>query len=310
MYKKAILPFLLACLIGLGAQAQRDSLYSQQEVIYGHKDGMALTMLVTTPKKINKNRAIVYVVSGGYASNIRWVPGFTSISNEFFKRGYTVFFVLHGSTPVYTAPDAMADLQRSVQFIRYHAKEYNIDPNHIGITGASSGGNLSLLMGVKDIKVEKSADPIAKVSSKVQAVACFYPPTDYLNYGIPNRPIMKDSSVMQIVKNGNMLPALDFRVMNDTAKRMQVVTDAKQMALVLKKISPIYFVDNTTAPTLIYHGDADPLVPIQQSITFIDKLKANHVPAKLLIKKGGMHGWRDTNADVVLFADWFDEYLK
>ena len=31
----------------------------------------------------------------------------------------------------------------------------------------------------------KAKDPVDRVSSRVQAVACFFPPTDFLNYGKP-----------------------------------------------------------------------------------------------------------------------------
>ena len=57
MYK-IILFYLALILFSLNANAQDDSLYSQKEVIYGRKDGMALTMFVTTPKGRNINRAI------------------------------------------------------------------------------------------------------------------------------------------------------------------------------------------------------------------------------------------------------------
>ena len=59
-------------------------------------------------------------------------------------------------------------------------------PSAIGITGSSAGGHLSLMQGTAGDKGDpKAKDPIDRVSSRVQAVACFYPPTDFLNYGKP-----------------------------------------------------------------------------------------------------------------------------
>jgi len=63
------------------------------------------------------------------------------------------------------------------------------------------------------------------------------------------------------------------------------------------------------APTLIIHGDADFLVPIQQSKLVIDKMKELKVPCELVVKKGAGHGWPDLLQDVNLLADWFDKYL-
>ena len=64
--------------------------------------------------------------------------------------------------------------------------DYSIDPDRIGITGGSAGGHLSLMQGTAGDKGNPAAqNPIDKTSSRVQAVACFFPPTDFLNYGKP-----------------------------------------------------------------------------------------------------------------------------
>ena len=75
-------------------------------------------------------------------------------------------------------------MNRAVRFIRYHARDYGIDPDRIGIYGASAGGHLSLMQGTAgDVGDPKAKDAVDRVSSRVQAVACFFPPTDFLNYG-------------------------------------------------------------------------------------------------------------------------------
>ena len=101
-------------------------------------------------------------------------------------RGYTVFRVLVASEPKFTVLEQRPDVARAVRFIRSHAKDYGIDPDRIGIEGASSGGHLSLLaaMGGDDGN-PRAGDPIDRVSSRVQAAAVFFPLTDLLNYGAP-----------------------------------------------------------------------------------------------------------------------------
>ena len=310
---------LMLILFSLDSTAQNNSLYMQKEEIYGRKDGMALTMFVTTPKKHNKKRAIIFVVSGGYTSNYSWVidtsikygPNFTTMSYEYLKRGYTVFFVLPASTPGYSANESVTDIQKAVQFIRFYSKKYQIDPDHFGITGSSSAGNLSLLMGTVESKSnEKSADPISKVSSRVQAVACFYPISDLVNYRKENHPFNKDSLIVQAFKNMKVESALDFKELNYSTNKYEPITGDEKKLAILKKMSPIYYVDSTSAPTIIYHGDEDEVVPVQQSIAFVEKLKSCNVPSKLRIKKRGGHGWENQINDIKNFADWFDEYLK
>ena len=117
----------------------------REDVIYGRKFGTALTRDLFTPKKDASGIGVIIVVSGGFVSS------HDSISSGFVKpltdRGYTVFTVVHGSQPRYTVPEIVQDVNRAVRFIRYHAKDYGIDPEHIGITGASAGGHLSLMLG-------------------------------------------------------------------------------------------------------------------------------------------------------------------
>src|SRR5205823_13512724 len=91
-----------------------------------------------------------------------------------------------GSQPRFTIPEILQDMHRATRFIRYHAKDYKIDPDRIGISGASAGGHLSLMQGMAgDLGDPNAKDPVDRVSSRVQAVACFFPPTDFLNYGKP-----------------------------------------------------------------------------------------------------------------------------
>ena len=63
-------------------------------------------------------------------------------------------------------------------------------------------------------------------------------------------------------------------------------------------------------PILIIHGDADKLVPIYQSQTFVKRCEAVGSPATLIVRKGKVHGWPDMGKDMERFADWFDEHLR
>ena len=87
------------------------------------------------------------------------------------------------------------------------------------------------------------------------------------------------------------------------------LSDEQQVEL-LKKISPITHVTARSAPTLIIHGNADMLVPIQQSESFVKKMKEAGVPAELVVKRGAGHGWLTMKDDIGTLADWFDKYLR
>ena len=292
------------CAIPLTASAADEGFTHQADVIYGRKHGVALTMDVFTPEENANGAAVIWVVSGGWFSSHDNVnPAFSA---ELMKRGYTVFAVVHGSQPKFTIPEILQDMHRSVRYIRAHAADYKIDPNRIGITGASAGGHLSLMQGVAgDAGDAKAKNPIDQVSSRVQAVACFFPPTDFLNYGKPGenaigRGVLKD------------FPApFDFTELEKKgyAGRYVLVTDEQKIQEIGKQISPITHVSEDDPPSLIIHGDKDYLVPIQQAEIVIEKLKAAKVPAELVVKKGAAHGWADLGKDMTTIVDWFDKHL-
>ena len=62
-------------------------------------------------------------------------------------------------------------------------------------------------------------------------------------------------------------------------------------------------------PTLIIHGDADTLVPLQQSELIKEKLAKAGVETKLVVRRGAGHGWPGLEKDLSQFADWFDAHL-
>ncbi|GAB3973509.1 hypothetical protein GCM10028806_27500 [Spirosoma terrae] len=266
-----------------------------QDVVYGRKFGMALTMEVLKPAKPN-GIGVVYAMSGGWYSDYGTIKQRLKHFHYFTDRGQTVFLVLHGSAPRYQVGEVVQDMHRAVRFIRYHAAEYGVDPNRLGISGMSSGGHLSVSIGTGAGRPDslKTSDPVDNVSSRVQAVACFFPPADLVNYGHTNRLFVECDTVRRFW--------LQFGVDGKSREEKQVV---------MQKLSPIHFISKETPPTLLLHGTVDPLVPLEQSERFIAKLKETGIPAQLIIHQGGAHGWAEMwESDLGVVADWFDTYLK
>lgn len=286
--------------------AQDSSRYTTTEIIYGRKDGMALTMVEIMPKHNAKGKAIISVVSGNWVSNYTQLPGFIRRSQVYINGGYTVFLVMHGSQPRYAINDETEDIKRAVRFVRFYAKLFGIDSARIGITGASSGGHLALMTALADDVINvKSKDPADKVSSRVQAAAVFFPPTDFLNWGGPN---MKTNKEM--IRLARVDGAFDFKTLSDSTGMYEHITGDEANMQIGKAMSPISNVSSDDPPVMIVHGDADPVVPLQQSLSLIEKLKAAGVKNQLIIKEKAGHGWSDTKEEENAFMLWFDKYLK
>lgn len=261
-----------------------------EDVIYGRKFGTALTLDVFQPAKPN-GIGILWMVSGGFFSaheNIN--PG---AYRPLLERGYTVFAVVHGSQPKYTITEIERDIHRAVRFVRHNAAKYGVDPNRLGITGSSAGAHLCLTIGTQGGPGDPGAkDPVDRESSAVQCVACFYPPTDFLNWS----------------KAGDDGVGFGSTIQNQAAFGPRSYSPEDRKALG-KEISPIYFVTTNMAPTLVMHGDADTNVPLYQAKMFEKRCQEVGAPYKLIIKPGKNHGWPGMDADLRVFADWFDEHL-
>lgn len=82
---------------------------------------------------------------------------------------------IHEATQAGIFPPIMGpfdDAKRALQFIRNHAKEYDLDPTRVGLTGGSAGACTSLWLGCSsDMADPKSADPIARESTRVTVIA-------------------------------------------------------------------------------------------------------------------------------------------
>lgn len=283
---------LAALVLALPVRAQDTGQTRIRDVVYWHKMGVALTMDVFKPAKPN-GIGVAFMVSGGWRSNHDSIN--PDYARFFTSRGMTVFEVVHGSQPKFTLPEILQDIHRAIRFIRTNAATWGVDPNRIGIAGGSAGGHLSLMMGAYGCDGPADAkDPVDRASSRVQAVACFYPPTDFLNYG------KEGASAMEI-------PALKsyWHVFGITD-----TTPHEERDKIARSLSPIYGDLAKMPPTLIIHGDADLLVPIQQSQRFMARLEELKIPHELIVRHGKGHGWPEMGEDIPKLADWFEKYLK
>lgn len=271
-----------------------------EDVIYGRKYGMALTLDVFQPAQPN-GCGLLFLVNGGWLSS-KSTPLMVTIRPDdyrlYLERGYTVFAIVTSSQPKFTIPELMEDVQRAVRFVRTHAAKYGVRPDRLGVLGSSSGGQLTLSIAARGGPGKPDApDHVERESSEVQAAACFFPPTDFLNYGGPG---------ISGVGQGPLAPL-------QVAFGPRALTPEGRESLG-REISPIYHVTSHLPPTLIIHGDADKVVPLQQSESFVKRASDAGAPQiKLIVRPGQGHGWGDfwrSTEDITAFADWFDHHLR
>ena len=260
-------------------------------VVYGHRQGQDLTMDVLRPPHPN-GIGIVLMASGGWKSEAGSFRPW--IAAPILRRGYTVFAVYHIPQPKATIMEITEEVYRAVRFIRHNAAQYGVDPQRLGVTGGSSGGHLSLMIATRGGPGDaNAADPVDRESSAVQAVAIFYPPTDLLNLG---------NSTENLHDGGP--PKSFVHAFGPT------VTNLDAWKIIGHEMSPIYYINSNLPPTLIYHGDADTLVTLDQSQRFQAEALKQGRTVVLVIHHGGKHGWLSMPLDLFQFANWFDRYLR
>jgi acetyl esterase/lipase len=244
-----------------------DTIRRTEDVVYGRKFGMALTLDVFQPPRPN-GCGLLFLVNGGWLSS-KATPLMVTIRLDdyrlYLERGYTVFAVVTSSQPRFMISEIMEDVHRAVRFVRSNAAKYGVRPDRLGVLGSSSGGHLTLSIATRGGPGKAdSADPVERESSAMQAAACFFPPTDFLNYGGPG---------IGGVGQGPLAPL-------QAAFGPQALT-AEGREILGREISPIYFVTSRLPPTLIIHGDEDQVVPLQQSESFVKRAKEMDAPHRI-----------------------------
>lgn len=259
-------------------------------IVYGKRHGHELTLDVVRPANPS-GVGILVMVSGRWKSDPKKFQPWMAAS--FLREGHTVIAVSHLSQPEATIMEIVEDVGHAARFVRHHAKEYGIDPKRLGVMGGSSGGHLSLMLATCGKAGDPAAaDPVERESSAVQAAAVFYPVTDLLNLG-PSTQNLHDGG-----------PPKSFR--NSFGPK---AADLKEWKIIGHDVSPIYHVTKDLPPVFIAHGDADTLVPLEQSTRFQKCAADLGREVSLTVRPGKKHGWPTMFWDAYLFAGWFTEHL-
>jgi acetyl esterase/lipase len=204
-------------------------------------------------------------------------------------QGYAVASINHRLLQHAIFPAQLHDGKAAIRWLRAHAKEYRLDPDRIGVWGASSGGGLAALLGtsggVKELEGNEGGH--LDQSSRVQAVCDWFGPSDVIAL-VATSPAF----------NSAMEKALGGPIAQHKAKALQA--------------SPVTHVSKDSPPFLIMHGDKDKMLPVAQSQLLADALKGAGVEVTLKIVPGAGHGGPafQTAEMRQLIQEFFDKHLK
>jgi len=123
------------------------------------------------PKSKKPTALVVYIHGGGLSSGDKSKISANQI-NKMLEARLAVMSINYRLTPEAVFPQHYMDAARAIQYARYHAKDFNIDPSRVGATGSSAGGMTALWLGFHDDLADKNnADPISRESTRLRVLA-------------------------------------------------------------------------------------------------------------------------------------------
>lgn len=203
--------------------------------------------------------AIVICPGGGYGGeDLRDGKNYATWLNQY---GVTCFVLKYRlGTQGYRYPVMLDDLARAVRWVRTHAKEFNLNPHHVGVMGMSAGGHLTAtLMTHFDMGDPKATDPVERQSSRPDFGVLCYPVIT-----------MMDDFVNQVSRN-NLLGS------NAPAKLKQLTSEELHVTY-------------ETPPCFLWSSIADDAVPMENAMMFAGALRKSGVRFELHIYERGEHG--------------------
>jgi alpha-L-fucosidase len=245
---------------------------------YGVVSGAQRLDILYPPNAKHPLPAIINIHGGGWYAGGKGGETTLAMLCRFAESGFVALSIDYRLSDEATFPAAVEDCKQAVRWLRAHATDYNVDPERIGVIGASAGGHLSAMLAVTRPEDEfDRAGRYLEYSSAVQAAAPVCGPMDLCVPLAPQRYPDNDPAVVRFL--GGTFPG-------------------KLGAA--RRASPITYVRKELPPILLVHGDADNRVELSQSQKFADALAAAGAPHELLVVKGGGHGMGIARDDAML----------
>ena len=260
---------------------------------YGDATNDANLLDIYLPEKVDPPVPVVVWIHGG-----GWANGDKSPSKQFLQllpRGLAVASInyrLSGQAPF---PAQIHDCKGAIRYLRAHAKEYQIDPDRIGVWGVSAGGHLAALLGTSgDVKeIEGNVGDNLKVSSRVQAVSDYAGPTD----------------LGQVFAQGAHDPAfMNNVVLRGYYENLLGGGPVETHPDLIRLANPITYLSADNPPFQIFHGAKDVMVPIGQGQLLAEALKAKGVPCEYTPLLGMGHGFGQ--GQYLATCAFFQKHLK
>lgn len=234
-----------------------------RDVQYGEADGVPLFLDIVQPlaRGAYPRPAVLEIHGGGWIAGEKDPNSVLSLA----RAGFFCISIDYRLSPQHLFPAHIHDCKAAVRWLRVHAYDLGVDPDHIGVWGGSAGGHLAALLGTSyDVPELEGNSGWPGVSARVQAVVSVCGASDF-------------SQISREHLEANPVKLFGGPVYEHP--------ESVQLA------NPIAHLRPDAPPFLLFHGDADELSPYEQSVLLRDALEHVGVPGTLHTAHGGKHGF-------------------
>jgi alpha-L-fucosidase 2 len=247
----------------------------REAVEFARPAGKPLLLDLHIPDGPGPFPAAILIHGGGFdegtrGSNVR--PLFEPLSNA----GFAWFTIDYRLAPEAHFPEAMADVNSAIRWVKAHGVEYHLDLARMALIGESAGGYLVNYAGTHETP-----------ETKVAAVVDFYGPVDYGKLALQRRDHPQDFNMATINRHAANGGGIHFF----GAEQLDAAGLAK-----LRAVAPIEAVHRGMPPFLCIHGTKDDQVSYGQSVAMCEAMHQVDAPCEMMAIEGGGHGmtgWRD-----------------
>jgi acetyl esterase/lipase len=207
--------------------------------------------------------AVLWIHGGGWERGDKnGNSGAQLLADEGFVTA-SLFYRLSGDSPF---PADIEDCKCAIRFLRANAAKYGIDPDRIGVAGASAGAHLAELVATADQSAGLEGDGgWQNVSSKVQAASAYYGVSDFT------------VGAMQFQHHTGLVVLKLFR------------GTEKDKPELYRKASPLFYVSKDDPPLLLVHGEKDDLVPFDQSVRMAEAYRRVALSVEFIAVRNAGH---------------------
>ena len=246
------------------ANDEKEEFYTENNLVLLKKIQNPDITVYLPSKKNATGEAVIICPGGGY-----WVLAYywegRDIAKALNAKGIAAIVLKYRlpTTKNYVVrhKSPLLDAQRAMRMVRFHAKEWNIKSNKIGIMGFSAGGHLASTLSTHYDKGNLQAkDSIEQISCRPDFSILVYPVISF------NKEFTHQGSAKALLGEN---PTEELR--ENFSNELQVTKD--------------------TPPAILIHSSDDKAVPVKNSIIYYEALQKNNVSSELHIYPYGGHGY-------------------